>query len=65
MFGVHLLLEGANAVDTTSIMTTAFQSVSDSVMATIGAALPIALAIMGAILAITIGVKFFKRFAKA
>lgn len=42
----------------------ALGTVKTDVMGYIGAALPVGLFIMGTILAITIGVKAFKRFAK-
>lgn len=44
--------------------TTALTKVQTDVMGYVGAGLPVGLAIMGTILAITIGVRAFKRFAK-
>lgn len=43
---------------------TALSSIQTQVMGYIGQALPVGLAIMGTILAITIGVKAVKRFSK-
>lgn len=46
-------------------MTTAFTGVKSDVLDIIGAALPIALAIVGVGLAITLGIKFFKKTSKS
>lgn len=48
----------------TTAMTTAFNGVKTDVTSIITTALPPALAIMGIVIAISIGVKFFRRFAK-
>lgn len=45
-------------------ITTAFGSVKSDVLEIIGTALPVGLAIMGVGLAITLGVKFFKKVSK-
>lgn len=45
-------------------ISTAFGTVKADVMDVIGTALPIGLAIMGVTLAITLGVKFFKKTTK-
>lgn len=50
--------------DMTSALQTAFNGVKGDVQTVISTALPPALVIMGIVLAITIGVKAFKRFAK-
>lgn len=58
----------ANATDMTTITTalsTAFASIKDDVFGIIAVALPVALAIMGAILAVRIGMKFFKNTTKS
>lgn len=46
-------------------MTTAFTGVKTDVLDIIGTALPIALAIVGVGLAITMGIKFFKKTSKS
>ena len=46
-------------------MTTAFTGVKTDVLDIIGTALPIALAIVGVGLAITLGIKFFKKTSKS
>lgn len=51
-------------VDITGIMTTAFTSVQGDMLATIGAALPIALVVVGAGMAVRFGIKFFRQIAK-
>lgn len=43
---------------------TAFQSVQSDFFSILGTALPIALAIVGAGLAITLGIKYFKKVSK-
>ena len=48
----------------TTAMTTAFNGVKTDVTSIITTALPPALAIMGIVVAISVGVKFFRRFAK-
>ncbi|WP_277409709.1 hypothetical protein [Lacrimispora xylanisolvens] len=52
------------AVDITGTLTTAFTSVKSDMLATIGAALPIALAVVGAGMAVRFGIKFFRQIAK-
>ena len=54
----------AEAVDLSTVFATALATIKDDAMGYIGQALPVGLAIMGTILAITIGVKAVKRFAK-
>lgn len=48
----------------TTAVSGAMNTVKSDVFDLMGTALPIGLAIMGAVLAITLGVKFFKRVAK-
>ncbi len=45
-------------------ITTAFNTVKTDVLDVVEKALPVGLAIMGVALAITLGVKFFKKVAK-
>lgn len=45
-------------------ISTAFNGVKTDAMSVISTALPIGLAIMGVVLAITLGVKFFKKTTK-
>lgn len=47
----------------TTALTTAFTSVKGDVMSIIETALPVGVAIMGVTIAITIGIRFFKRIA--
>lgn len=62
------LLSGAGAsgaaADVTSTFSTAVTQVQTDVMSMISTALPIALAIGGAVIAIRLGWKFFKSMAK-
>lgn len=54
----------AGSIDVTSIksaMNTTFGDVKDAVVQLITAALPFALAIIGTVLAVTIGIKVFKK----
>lgn len=58
-------MEGGSAMS--SLITaigTAFQSVQTDFFSILGTALPIALAIVGAGLAITLGIKYFKKISK-
>lgn len=48
----------------TTAFGTALSGISDDVIGMISTALPVALTILGATLAITIAVRFFKRLAK-
>ena len=52
------------SVDITGILTTAFTSVQGDMLGTIGAALPIALVVVGAGMAVRFGIKFFRQIAK-
>lgn len=47
----------------TSALGTALQGVSNDAMSTIGTILPYALAIVGAVLVVTIGIKVFKKIS--
>jgi len=51
-------------VDITGTLTTAFTSVKSDMLGTIAAALPIALAVVGAVMAVRFGIKFFRQIAK-
>lgn len=61
-----LLVEGetTGGADVTGMLTTSFTSVSADMMSTITAIVPIALGIVGAVMAIRFGVKFFRGLAK-
>ncbi len=61
MDGVMLMAE---TTDVGAIFGTAIGSIQSDAMGMIGQALPVALGIVGVVLAITIGMKVFKRFAK-
>lgn len=49
----------------TTALSTAFAAIKDDVFGIVAVALPVALAIMGAILAVRIGMKFFKNTTKS
>ena len=51
-------------IDITGIMTTAFTGVKNDMLATIAVALPIALVVVGAVMATRFGIKFFRQIAK-
>ena len=50
--------------DITTALTTGFTAASSSIMDIIGVVLPIALGIVGTIIAVKFGVRFFKGIAK-
>lgn len=54
-------MEGEQAFNLVTAMQTAFNSVSTDVTSVINVALPIALGLIGTVLAINIGIKFFKK----
>lgn len=62
-------MEGSSAGNVTAAMTTALQTafgnVQTDVVSVVTTALPYALGIMGLMLALSIGIKAFKRFNKA
>lgn len=63
MYGA--LAVAGNISDTmTTALTTAFNGVKTDVLSMVETSLPIGLAIMGTVLAITLGVKFFRKVAK-
>lgn len=59
-------MEGAASGISTLItaMGTAFGSIRDDFFSILGTALPIALAVVGAGIAITLGIKYFKKLSK-
>ena len=62
-----MLLEETGVVgnaDVSGMLTTSFTSVAGDMMSTITAVVPIALGIVGAVMAIRFGVKFFRGLAK-
>lgn len=65
--GIKYLKKGVEKMDDAlkTAMTTAFTGVKTDVLDIIGTALPIALAIVGIGLAITMGIKFFKKTSKS
>lgn len=62
-FGLAMLAE-ATTTDLQSAFGSAITKVQGDCMGMIGTALPVCLAIVGAVVAITFGVKFFKKSAK-
>ena len=48
-----------------SAMSTAFGQIKTDAFSMMGTALPIALGIIGAVLAVKLGIKFFKKFSNA
>lgn len=55
---------GAGAIDVTATLTSSFQSMANTMLATVSATLPVVMSVMSAYLCINYGIKFFKRFAK-
>ncbi len=51
-------------LDVTSALTTSFQSMANTMLATIAASLPVVMSVMSAYLCINYGIRFFKHFAK-
>lgn len=58
-----LAAEGA-AFDVTTELTSSFQGMATTMLATISASLPVVMSVMSAYICINFGIKFFKRFAK-
>jgi len=54
----------AESTDLNAAMTTGLQSASSSIMASLGAVLPIAMGILGALFGVKYGIRFFKSIAK-
>lgn len=64
-FGLAMLADtAATTTDLQSAFGSAITKVQGDCMGMIGTALPVCLAIVGAVVAITFGVKFFKKSAK-
>lgn len=58
-------MDGGSTMSTLiTALGTAFTAVKDDFFSILGTALPIALAVVGAGLAITLGVKYFRKLAK-
>lgn len=55
---------GTGGADVSSILTSSFQTTADSVISTVGTALPIVMQIVGLGICVSLGIRFFKRFAK-
>lgn len=69
LFGLMVNASGGGSTgnvtsDMTTALQTAFGNVQTDVVSVITTALPYALAVMGLILAVTIGIRFFKRVSK-
>lgn len=61
---VPALAEGVSDTDgLKSAMSTAFGQIKTDAFSMMGTALPIALAIVGAVIAVKLGIKFFKKFS--
>lgn len=61
MNGTVLAAEGAGVSDIVSTMSSSFSTVADNALAVVKAGLPYGLTIVGTVLAITIGMKVFKK----
>lgn len=61
MNGIVLAAEGAGMSDIVSTMSSSFSTVADNALAVVKAGLPYGLTIVGTVLAITIGMKVFKK----
>ena len=61
MNGTVLAAEGAGMSDIVSTMSSSFSTVADNSLAVVKAGLPYGLTIVGTVLAITIGMKVFKK----
>lgn len=61
MNGSVLAAEGAGMSDIVSTMSSSFSTVADNALAVVKAGLPYGLTIVGTVLAITIGMKVFKK----
>ncbi len=61
MNGTVLAAEGAGMSDIVSTMSSSFSTVADNALAVVKAGLPYGLTIVGTVLAITIGMKVFKK----
>lgn len=55
---------GSTSVDITSTLITAFTTVQHDMLGTINGALPIALVVVGAVMCVRFGIKFFRQVAK-
>ena len=64
MYGIFAAASGNISTTMTTALTDAFNGVKSDVLSMIETSLPIGLAIMGTVLAITLGVKFFRKVAK-
>lgn len=51
------------SLDVTNALSTSFQSMANTMLATISATLPVVMSVMSAYLCIQYGIKFFRRFA--
>lgn len=61
MNGTVLAAEGVGMSDIVSTMSSSFSTVADNALAVVKAGLPYGLTIVGTVLAITIGMKVFKK----
>lgn len=61
MNGTVLAAEGTGMSDIVSTMSSSFSTVADNALAVVKAGLPYGLTIVGTVLAITIGMKVFKK----
>lgn len=61
MNGTVLAAEGAGMSDIVGTMSSSFSTVADNALAVVKAGLPYGLTIVGTVLAITIGMKVFKK----
>ena len=55
---------GDTSLDVTNALQTSFQSMANTMLATIAATLPVVMSVMSAYLCINYGIKFFKKFSQ-
>lgn len=62
MFG--LILADVTTVDVSALMSSSATTVVNQVLATVASVTPIGLAVVGAVIAVTFGIKFIKKLTK-
>lgn len=59
-----MLAEAVNIGSVTTSLTSGLSTVADNCMTAIGAVVPYALPIVGAVIVVTVGIRIFRRIAK-